>query len=199
MYLFVEMIKSYVSYTVYKTKVLVMKKLSILSLFVFILTIVPFALAREGFIVKETVVSSAAQTNTALSADQVATLFPTALSTQDSPALKTMLRENVRFGSYYGAWWDGWEDVTTDEMLANIWQYDALGQLNTETLPNEPVWFLQNLNPYTDLLPNETIASVLLVNNFSENSDAELLVWISADAKVSAMVVSATGFQRVSR
>lgn len=175
-----------------------MKKFSAFLLIVLILTVTPFALAWDSSIIKETVVSNAAATNLILSADQVALIFPTALNTQNSSLLKTsLLRDDVRFGSYYGAWWDGWEDMTTDEMLSQVWRYDTLGDLKAETLPNEPAWFLQNLNPYTELLLDETVASVLLINNFSENSDAELLVWISADAKVSAMVISATGFQRV--
>ncbi len=178
-----------------------MKKVSTLILILIITTVVPFAFAREKSASQKVIGFAAADVVETISAESVAAQFPAALNANDAALLEsTLLSDDVRFGSYYGAWWDGWEtNFTVAEMLAQIWRFDALGQLSAETLPNEPTWFLQDLNPYTDLLPDETVEVVLLVRNFSENSDAEMLVWISADAQVSAMVLSATGFQRVSR
>lgn len=178
-----------------------MKKIPIFIVLLLAAMIVPLTLARENQTqTVESVAFIAVNATAAISAETTAEQLPVALNTQNRDLLKNvLLRNDVRFGSYYGAWWDGWETISTDDMLAQIWRYDALGQLSAETLPNEPTWFLQNQNPYTDLLTDESVAVVLLIGNFSENSDAEMLVWISADAKVSAMVLSATGFQRVSR
>ena len=125
-----------------------------------------------------------------------------ALNAQEATLAGDLSNDELLFGFGYGAWYGYWEDVSAEEALAYLLARSVGGRISAETLPDEPVDFLNGSNPLRDLMPDHELDSVLLVRGWDGNSDAEALFFMSPTEEGSellAVAYSRVGFRRVSR
>lgn len=148
----------------------------------------------RSIIVKEPRPSAAnpAVTLDAFTADLAAALVTTADQTDILPLTADSF--------YMSEWWGDWETMPDTTLSTRLGGMHLTGNLSLELVPNAGLWFMGNLNPYTDLLPTGDVEAVYLTHGWSADGDAQALMFITAadngGYEWGGMIFTQTGFMR---
>ena len=101
---------------------------------------------------------------------------------------------------FISEWWGDWQttaDTTLSTELAEMYLTETM---SLELIPNESLWFMGDMNPYTDLLPNAEVEAVYLTHGWDGDGSSQALLFVTAadngGYEWGGMIFTQTGFIR---